>query len=118
MTCVISMTGLVDVVPQNEQYELKQTEPNFRRTNSDTDVVSTKSYHSQSSVTTEAGVCQKFELHALVVGQQQGIYFGGLLQIIYWRSCHTVRWGAKTQLHVPGVCLIGSWMQDAGNSMR
>ena len=83
MTCVISMTaGLVDVVPQNEQYELKQTEPNFRRTNSDTDVVSTKSYHSQSSVTTEAGVCQKFELHALVVGQQQGIYFGGLLQII------------------------------------
>mgnify|MGYP001800716840 CR=1 FL=1 len=29
-----------------------------------------------------------------------------------------MRRGAKTQLHVPDVCLIGSWMQDAGNSMR
>ena len=99
MTCVISMTaGLVDVVPQNEQYELKQTEPTFRRTNSDTDVLSTKSYHSQSSVTTEAGVCQKFELHALVVGQQQGIYFGGLLQIIVLEELPYCALGCKNSI--------------------
>lgn len=54
-------------MPQHEQYELKEPDQGFHRSQSETDVLSTKSYHSQSSATTEAG---KFIKHHQLIDKQ------------------------------------------------